>query len=97
MVHSIEALVVGAQVSAYLDDTYLEQVDTRVIAVGERGGTPWAAVEHCLFHPQGGGQPADRGWLEDSEIIPVRDCESGLVVRWPPRAASCRPSPRGSR
>lgn len=51
-----------------------------MIAVGERDGTPWAAVEHCPFHPQGGGQPADRGWLEDTEIVPVRDRESGLVV-----------------
>ncbi|MEU0647496.1 metal-dependent hydrolase [Streptomyces umbrinus] len=88
MVHSIEALGVGAQLSAYLDDTYLEQVDTRVIAVGERDGMPWAAVEHCLFHPQGGGQPADRGWLEDTEIVPVRDRESGLVVAMAPESGS---------
>ncbi|WP_326757683.1 alanyl-tRNA editing protein [Streptomyces phaeochromogenes] len=88
MVHSTEALGVGTQVSAYLNDTYLEQVDTRVIAVGEKDGTPWAAVEHCLFHPQGGGQPADRGWLEDTEIIPVRDRESGLVVATVPEGGS---------
>ncbi|MEV2234332.1 metal-dependent hydrolase [Streptomyces phaeochromogenes] len=88
MVHSIEALGVGAQVSAYLDDTYLEQVETRVIAVGERDGTRWAAVEYCLFHPQGGGQPADRGWLEDAEIIPVRDREPGLVVAMAPESGS---------
>ena len=80
MVHSIATTREGAQISAYLDDTYLEQIDTRVIAVGEKDGTPWAAVEHCLFHPQGGGQPADRGWLQDAEIVPVRDRESGLVV-----------------
>ena len=85
----------GAQVSAYLDDTYLEQVDTRVIAVGERDGTPWAAVEHCLFHPQGGGQPADRGWLEDTEIIPVRDRESGLVVAVAPEDGSLLPLTEG--
>ncbi|MFJ9896608.1 metal-dependent hydrolase [Streptomyces sp. NPDC091280] len=80
MVHSIEASRVGAQSSAYLDDTYLEQVDTTVVAVGEHDGTPWAAVAECLFHPQGGGQPADRGWLADAEIVPVRDRDSGLVV-----------------
>ncbi|MGX9889232.1 metal-dependent hydrolase [Streptomyces sp. NPDC002276] len=80
MVHSIAASREGAQISAYLDDTYLEQVDTTVIAVGDRGGTPWVAVEDCLFHPQGGGQPADRGWLEDVEIVPERDHDSGLVV-----------------
>ncbi|MGI3199367.1 hypothetical protein ACRJ4W_13500 [Streptomyces sp. GLT-R25] len=59
-----------------------------MIAVGEKGGTPWAAVEHCLFHPQGGGQPADRGWLEGTEIIPVRDRESGLVVATVPGGGS---------
>ncbi|MEU5026591.1 alanyl-tRNA editing protein [Streptomyces milbemycinicus] len=68
------------QVRTYLDDTYAEQVDTRVIAVGRREGRPWAAVEHCLFHPQGGGQPADRGWLEAVEVVPVRDEQSGLIV-----------------
>ncbi|WP_406464276.1 metal-dependent hydrolase [Streptomyces sp. NBC_01622] len=80
MVHSIAASREGAQISAYLDNTYLEQIDTTVIAVGERDGTSWVAVEGCLFHPQGGGQPADRGWLEDVEIVPVRDRDSGLVV-----------------
>ena len=80
MVHLIAASRVGGQISAYLDDTYLEQVDTRVIAVSETDGAPWAAVEHCLFHPQGGGQPADRGWLGDVEVVPVRERGSGLVV-----------------
>lgn len=68
------------QVRTYLDDTYADQVDTRVIAAGQRDGRSWVAVEHCLFHPQGGGQPADRGWLDDVEVVPVRDAESGLVV-----------------
>ncbi|MFI6408239.1 metal-dependent hydrolase [Streptomyces sp. NPDC050548] len=80
MVHSIATSREGAQIGAYLDDTYLEQVDTTVIAVGERDETPWVAVEDCLFHPQGGGQPADRGWLEGVEVVPVRDRDSGLVV-----------------
>ncbi|MER5787951.1 metal-dependent hydrolase [Streptomyces sp. NPDC001980] len=88
MVHSVETVRVAAQIATYLDDTYLEQVDTRVIAVGERDGLPWAAVEHCLFHPQGGGQPADRGWLESAEIIPVRDHESGLVIAMAPEGGT---------
>ncbi|MEV6040712.1 hypothetical protein AB0L65_57060 [Nonomuraea sp. NPDC052116] len=71
------------QVRTYLDDTYAERVDTRVIAVGHREGRPWAAVEHCLFHPQGGGQPADRGWLEEVEAVPVWDEQSGLIVAVP--------------
>jgi Ser-tRNA(Ala) deacylase AlaX len=87
MVHSIETFQRVEQVGAYLADTYLEQVDTRVIAVGETEGAPWVAVEQCLFHPQGGGQPADRGWLADTEIVPVRDRESGLVVAVAPEGS----------
>ncbi|MFI6254377.1 metal-dependent hydrolase [Streptomyces sp. NPDC051016] len=71
------------QVKTYLEDTYAGQADTRVIAVGQHDGRPWAAVENCLFHPQGGGQPADRGWLEDVEIVPVRDEQPGLIVAVP--------------
>lgn len=41
---------------------------------------PWVAVEYCLFHPQGGGQPADRGWVDGHEIVPARDHDAGLVV-----------------
>lgn len=96
MVHSIADSRVGAQISAYLDDTYLEQVDTRVIAVGETDGAPWAAVEHCLFHPQGGGQPADRGWLGDVEVLPVRERESGLVVAMAAEGGGFRTLPWGS-
>ncbi|MFF4363105.1 metal-dependent hydrolase [Streptomyces sp. NPDC001604] len=68
------------QVAAYYADTYEERAQTRVAALGEHEGTPWVAVEHCLFHPQGGGQPADRGWVDGHEIVPVRDHDSGLVV-----------------
>ncbi|MHB9864189.1 alanyl-tRNA editing protein [Streptomyces sp. YIM S03343] len=91
MIHSIESIETslhGVQISAYLDDTYLERADTRVIAVGKRDGALWAAVEHCPFHPQGGGQPADRGWLEDAEIVPVRDHESGLIVAMAPEGGT---------
>ncbi|QNS08368.1 alanyl-tRNA editing protein [Streptomyces xanthii] len=84
MVHLIDTVRGAVQVATYLDDTYLDQADTRVIAVGDRDGAPWAAVEHCLFHPQGGGQPADRGWLDDVEVVPVRDRESGLIVALAP-------------
>ncbi|WP_329437355.1 metal-dependent hydrolase [Streptomyces sp. NBC_01280] len=95
MVHSNVTLRSTSQAGAYLDDTYLEQVNTRVIAVGERDGMPWAAVERCLFHPQGGGQPADAGWLEDAEIVPVRDRESGLIVAMAPEGGTLPPLAEG--
>lgn len=65
---------------SYLEDTYRAQAETRVLATGETDGEVWVAVEHCLFHPQGGGQPADRGWIDGIEVAPLRQAESGLVV-----------------
>lgn len=65
---------------SYLADTYREQADTSVLATGEIDGEAWIAVEDCLFHAQGGGQPADRGWLDGTEVSPLRDAESGLIV-----------------
>ncbi|WP_217545213.1 metal-dependent hydrolase [Streptomyces sp. GbtcB6] len=70
----------GIQVSEYLTDTYAETVKTKIIASGERDGTGWVAVERSLFHPQGGGQPADRGWLDEHEVLPVRDHDLGLIT-----------------
>ncbi|MGI5461254.1 metal-dependent hydrolase [Streptomyces sp. CA-249302] len=68
------------QIPAYYTDTYEEQAHTHIAAIGKSDGTPWVAVKHCLFHPQGGGQPADRGWIDGHEITPVRDHNSTLIV-----------------
>lgn len=69
-----------SQTCTYLYDTYLDHIDTRICAVGTHEGSAWAAVEECIFHPQGGGQPADRGWIDDTPIVPVRDRATGLIL-----------------
>ncbi|WP_067811919.1 metal-dependent hydrolase [Actinomadura kijaniata] len=75
MVHQTE------QTPSYLDDTHLTEIVTRVVAAGRQDdGAAWVAVRDNLFHPQGGGQPADRGWLDGREVVPVRDAATGLVV-----------------
>ncbi|MFI7061092.1 hypothetical protein ACIBL3_08935 [Kribbella sp. NPDC050124] len=71
MVHQIAPAV---QHPIYLEDSYLTEVVTRVLSAGEAG----VAVRDNLFHPQGGGQPADRGWIGDVEGVPVRG-DAGLV------------------
>ena len=86
MVHLIGA---QEQDSLYLEDTYLTSVDTSVTAAGcdETDGT-WVAVRHNIFHPQGGGQPADRGWLGECEVVPVRHTATGLVVLYAAKSQS---------
>lgn len=71
------------QEKTYQIDTYREQIETQVIAVGTADQAPWVAVAECLFHPQGGGQPADIGWIDGHEATAARDQETGLVVTRP--------------
>ncbi|MGI5290366.1 hypothetical protein ACQEVF_44510 [Nonomuraea polychroma] len=77
MVHGNGSL----QGALYLDDTYLTEITTSVIAAGrDDAGGEWVAVRDNLFHPQGGGQPADHGWVGEREVVPVRHAPTGLVV-----------------
>jgi Ser-tRNA(Ala) deacylase AlaX len=80
MVHLNERQKIS-QDALYLEDTYLGDVHTSVTATGhDEAGGRWLAVRHNIFHPQGGGQPADRGWLGECEVVPVRHAATGLVV-----------------
>ncbi|MGW0915279.1 hypothetical protein ACWD1Z_26535 [Streptomyces sp. NPDC002784] len=56
------------QTPAYYADTYEEQAQTKVAATGEHDDAAWVAVEHCLFHPQGGGQPANNHFPGQARI-----------------------------
>ncbi|GAA4952181.1 Ser-tRNA(Ala) deacylase AlaX [Nonomuraea thailandensis] len=70
-----------SQDALYLQDTYLVDVRTSVTATGrDEAGGRWIAVRHNIFHPQGGGQPADRGRLGECDVVPVRHAATGLVV-----------------
>jgi Ser-tRNA(Ala) deacylase AlaX len=68
-------MVDDSQQQLYLDDTYATAVRTPVLAAGEREGRPWVALARNVFHPQGGGQPADVGTVEGIAVHPWRDGE----------------------
>lgn len=44
----------------YLNDSYLREFDARVVAVEDHS----VVLDRTAFYPRGGGQMADRGWLE---------------------------------
>ncbi|CAM3299256.1 hypothetical protein BZK31_14035 [Pseudomonas floridensis] len=67
------------QHQTYLNDTYHFQVSTPVCGVGTDDRGQWIALEDNIFHPQGGGQPSDCGWINDRAISGSR-YQDGQVV-----------------
>jgi len=58
--------------NAYHRDSYLTELMTEIVAVGEENGLPFAVLAETLFYPEGGGQPADHGRLGDAEVLDVQ-------------------------
>jgi Ser-tRNA(Ala) deacylase AlaX len=57
---------------AFERDPYLAHLDARVVETGAEGDRPWAVLDDTVFYPEGGGQPADRGLLDDVEVLDVQ-------------------------
>ncbi|AEW98792.1 alanyl-tRNA synthetase domain-containing protein (plasmid) [Streptantibioticus cattleyicolor NRRL 8057 = DSM 46488] len=79
----------------YLTDTYAYEASTRVVSAERGPDTVRIALADNIFHPQGGGQPDDRGWVDQVEVRPVRDTGPGLVhltcpadAAWPREAVA---------
>lgn len=77
-------------IPAYEREPYLRELETVVVAVGEAGGEPWAVPEDTVLYPEGGGQPADHGWLGEARVVDTRKAE-GTVRHVLDRAV--RPGP----
>lgn len=60
----------------YLEDTYQFSLETRVVETGESDRGPWVTLEQNIFHPQGGGQPSDRGTVDGADAHPFRAPEA---------------------
>mgnify|MGYP001626393110 CR=1 FL=1 len=48
----------------YLRDAYLRREAAKVLRVELDGKRSYVLLDRTIFHPKGGGQPSDRGWLE---------------------------------
>jgi len=57
----------------YLEDPSLGSIETEVIERGETGGRSWVRLARTIFHPEGGGQPADRGTIGGVEVAGVEE------------------------
>ena len=63
----------------FYEDQTLDRIETEVIETGDDGGRPWARLERTIFHPEGGGQPADWGALGDVPVVNVQEREDRIL------------------
>ncbi|MGD8439397.1 MAG: alanyl-tRNA editing protein [Holophagae bacterium] len=53
-------------------DASCRELDTEVTEVGRDSGRAYAVTEDTIFYPEGGGQPADHGRMDDVEVVDVQ-------------------------
>ncbi|MBP6122332.1 MULTISPECIES: alanyl-tRNA editing protein [Providencia] len=75
------------QNNIYLTDTYQYDVETTLIDQGQDDEGNWVALTDNIFHPQGGGQPADTGWIND-QAVRIKKHANGLIVAYLTNALS---------
>ena len=63
---------------AYERDPYLKELATEVIEAGADGDRPFALLADTVLYPEGGGQPADHGWLGEVRVLDVQRHEGAL-------------------
>lgn len=68
-------------IPAYERDPYLVQLDTQVVERGVEGERPYVVLADTILYPEGGGQPADRGWIAGVAVEDVRRVEGRIHHR----------------
>jgi len=63
----------------YYLDPYLKEYRTRVISSRELNGKYHVVLENTIFYPEGGGQPADRGLINQIPVEDVYEQDSQVV------------------
>ncbi|MGF7483743.1 hypothetical protein [Providencia sp. SP181] len=75
------------QNNIYLSNTYQYEVETMLVNTGHDEEGEWIALEDNIFHPQGGGQPADTAWVNEFGVR-IKKHLNGLIVAYLPECAS---------
>ena len=63
---------------AFERDPYLTELSARVVGTGVEGGRPWVVLDDTVLYPEGGGQPSDRGYLGDVEVLDVQSVDGAI-------------------
>jgi len=63
----------------YYADPYRKEFDARIVRLEEQDGQFLVVLDRTCFYPEGGGQPADHGWIGDLQVTDVHE-KDGLIV-----------------
>jgi alanyl-tRNA synthetase len=63
----------------YYYDPYLTGFSAQVTAQRDEKSRPAVALDRSAFYPEGGGQPADRGMLNEVQVLDVQADDAGTV------------------
>lgn len=63
---------------AFERDPYLTELSARVVGTGVEGGRPWVVLDDTVLYPEGGGQPSDRGYLGEVEVLDVQSVDGAI-------------------
>jgi alanyl-tRNA synthetase len=78
-----------AQIPAYEREPLLRSLETDVVRAGAERGRPFVVLADTILYPEGGGQPADRGWITGVAVEDVQTVEGQV------RHYLAGPSPAG--
>ncbi|MFQ5741557.1 MAG: alanyl-tRNA editing protein [Acidobacteriota bacterium] len=65
-------------VGAYEEDPYRRRLGSEVLELGCQDEKNWAALSDTILYPEGGGQPADRGWINGIRVTDVQVVQGKL-------------------
>ena len=55
----------------YYDNPYLKEWQAKVLDIVEKNGKYHILLDETAFYPEGGGQPSDKGYIDDAEVVHV--------------------------
>ena len=62
----------AAGLPAYEREPYRTELEASILSVRDDAGRAYAVLDDTILFPEGGGQPSDRGFLNDAEVLDVQ-------------------------